>query len=541
MLFNSYAFIFAFMPAVLAGFFLLGRASRGMAIAWLIAVSLVFYAIWRPVNVLIMAPSVLINLGIARGLLRLREDPDRRIAANALLGCGIAFNLLFLAYFKYMNFAGQVLQDTFGVDLVLQQVILPLGISFITFQKIAFLVDVRAGRIQDFSLRDYALFVLFFPQLIAGPIVHYREMMPQFASLDCRPRSEDLTVGLTLFTIGLFKKVVLADGIAPEVSRVFALAHGGQEVSFVWAWLAAVGFTVQIYFDFSGYSDMALGLARLFGVKLPANFDSPLKASNIIDFWLRWHITLTRFLTAYLYNPLALWLTRRRVARRLSLLGSRHFSWGAFFQLLALPTILTMLLSGIWHGAGYTFIVWGVLHGCFLTANHAWRYLKPRWVAMSPGLAWLEKALGAALTFVAVSVAMAVFCAPDLAAAKTILSGMFGFGGLDLPAQLVNQLGRVGSLIDVGAAALGGARDLLVGCAWMMALLAVALLLPGSLDLLSQHEPALGVKQRPADTRFSRAIGQWRPSLPWAIALSAAAFAAITRLDGKSEFLYWQF
>jgi len=216
--------------------------------------------------------------------------------------------------------------------------------------------------------------VLFFPQLIAGPIVHYREMMPQFQNANCIFDKESFSVGLTLFVLGLFKKVVLADGVAAHITPIYESAAAGGAISLFPAWVAAVDFTLQIYFDFSGYTDMALGLARFFGVRLPPNFDSPLKATNIIDFWLRWHTTLTRFLTAYLYNPLVLWLTRRRFAKGLPVLGTRKPSWGAFFQLLVGPTLLTMFVSGLWHGAGYLFILWGLLHGLYLVINHAWRH-----------------------------------------------------------------------------------------------------------------------------------------------------------------------
>src|SRR6185369_18089019 len=201
-----------------------------------------------------------------------------------------------------INFLETIAHDLTGADFVMNEVVLPLGISFITFQKIAFLIDVYGRRVQSFTLGNYALFVLFFPQLIAGPIVHYREMMPQFQAAPCRFDKENLTVGLTLLSFGLFKKVVLADNIALLVTPLYEQAGNGT--SFLMAWMAAIGFTLQIYFDFSGYSDMALGLARFFGIRLPQNFDSPLRASNIVDFWLRWHMTLTRFLTGYLYNPL---------------------------------------------------------------------------------------------------------------------------------------------------------------------------------------------------------------------------------------------
>src|SRR5262249_14644600 len=317
----------------------------------------------------------------------------------AVLVGGILFNIAFLGYFKYSYFLGSAVNDVFGANLTLTQVILPLGISFITFQKIAFLVDVHAGRVSSFTLRDYGLFVLFFPQLVAGPIVHYREMMPQFHQVSCRLDSENLAVGFALFVFGLFKKVVLADGIAEHVSPIYDAAAAGQAVSLLPAWFAAVGFTLQIYFDFSGYTDMALGLARLFGVRLPANFNSPLKATSIIDFWLGWHMTLTRFLTAYIYNPLALWLTRRRMAKGLPGLGGPKPSVGSFFQLMVGPILLTMLVSGFWHGAGYLFILWGLLHGAYLSINHAWRLFGPRVWASRKAYERFMKPAGFALTF----------------------------------------------------------------------------------------------------------------------------------------------
>ncbi len=316
MLFNSYEFLFAFLPVTLLVFLLLGRASRNLALGWLIVASLIFYAWWRPINVPIIGISLAVNFTLARWL---QHTDERRSRWRVfILTLGIVFNVVFLGYFKYSNFILSAVNDLTGTDFVLIHVVLPLGISFITFQKIAFLVDVQAGRVESFTLRDYLLFVLFFPQLIAGPIVHYREMMPQFHSNPCRFDKEAMGVGLTMITFGLFKKVVLADGMASYVTPIYTLASGGAAISLIPAWVAAIGFTLQLYFDFSGYSDMAAGLARCFGVRLPLNFYSPLQAGSVIDFWSRWHVTLTRFLTAYLYNPLVLWLTRRRFAARIA-------------------------------------------------------------------------------------------------------------------------------------------------------------------------------------------------------------------------------
>jgi alginate O-acetyltransferase complex protein AlgI len=292
MLFNSYEFLCVFLPIAVTVFYALGRFSRNWSLGWLIAASLFFYAWWRPLNLLIIAPSILVNFALARQLQRLGPSTQPRLA-KWVLGFGIVFNVAFLGYFKYANFGATVANDLFGTSYSLERIVLPLGISFITFQKIALLIDAHAGRLEAFTLKDYCLFVLFFPQLIAGPIVHLRELMPQFRRCACRFNAGDVSVGLTLFAFGLFKKVCLADTLAPLAGAVYESA-AGQSVSLLPAWIAALGFTFQIYFDFSGYSDMAVGAARLFGIKLPPNFDSPIRASSIIDFWrpmctTRWH------------------------------------------------------------------------------------------------------------------------------------------------------------------------------------------------------------------------------------------------------------
>jgi D-alanyl-lipoteichoic acid acyltransferase DltB (MBOAT superfamily) len=244
MLFNSYLFIFGFLPVVLAGFYRLGAHRRDWALLWLTAASLVFYAWWRPINVLLIAPSILINYALSRALQR--TNGVHPALAKAVLLAGIVFNIGFLGYFKYLNFIAGSLNDAFGTGFVLTQLILPLGISFITFQKIAFLVDVQAGRVIQFSIRDYALFVLFFPQLIAGPIVHYREMMPQFRAAPCRFDATNAAVGLTLFCFGLAKKLVLADPLSRLVAPLYAQVAAGVPQSATEAWIAALGFTLQI-------------------------------------------------------------------------------------------------------------------------------------------------------------------------------------------------------------------------------------------------------------------------------------------------------
>jgi alginate O-acetyltransferase complex protein AlgI len=542
MLFNSYAFILAFLPLVAAVFWIVGRFSRVAALRWLIFASLVFYATWRPLNVAIILPSILVNYAIARGLLHLGQSEEWRRESRLLLIAGIACNVLFLGYFKYTNFIAGTLNDVFGTSFVLTQIILPLGISFITFQKIAFLIDVHGRRVQSFTFQEYALFVLFFPQLVAGPIVHFREMMPQFQRANCRFDPTAVAAGMTMFFVGLFKKVCFADGIAPHVSAIFAHAAQGDAVAALPALMAAVGFTLQIYFDFSGYSDMAIGIARLFGVKLPLNFDSPLKASSIIDYWLRWHITLSRFLTAYIYNPLLLWLTRRRMARGKAALGGRKMPPGAFAALVVYPTMLTMFVSGLWHGAGYTFIVWGLLHGLYLSINHAWRLAKSklRRVAEPHGERWSLS--GFVLTFASVVVAMVFFRAPDIHSALDMLKGMIGLHGIGLPPALSLQSARSGAAAQQAAAgAWWQAHDFVMLGGWLGLLLSVALLLPNCARLLAQFEPALGLRKLPwPEERWLPRIA-WTPSIKWAAATALLVVVAILRLTAQSEFLYWKF
>ena len=542
MLFNSAEFIFGFLPVTLAVFFLLGLRSRPLALGWLTLASLFFYAWWRPLNVLIIAPSIAVNYGLARLLLKQAAAGEaRQRAARWTLVAGIVFNLCFLGWFKYVNFLATIAHDLTGADFVMAEVVLPLGISFITFQKIAFLIDVHAGRIETFTLRDFFLFVLFFPQLIAGPIVHYREVMPQFDKLACRFDKMDVSVGLTLFVIGLFKKVVLADGIAAHVTPIYDAAGSG--VTFLPAWIAAIGFTLQIYFDFSGYSDMALGLARCFGVRLPANFNSPLKASSIVDFWLRWHMTLTRFLTAYLFNPLVLWLTRRRIEKRLPGLGGRQTSWSAFLQLLAGPTILTMLVSGIWHGAGYLYILWGLMHGILLSINHAWRLVGPKLWSSKASYERLMQPVGWLMTFVCVAASMVLFRSSTGTAASELLKGMVGINGMTLPQKLLDHLGPLAGLLlhVVTPTGAGTGRDLYVALAWVAGLLVVALTLPNSMQFTSRYEPAIGVKATSLGKGWFDRTFVWNPSLSWAFAVAAIAVTGIVTLGGKSEFLYWQF
>ena len=547
MLFNSYLFVFVFFPLTLAGFAVLGRLAQPRAtLTWLIVASIAFYAWWNPINILIITPSILLNYLLARALLRAGDNRPR--TALALLILGIVGNVAFLSYFKYRNFFFEVANDVAGTNFVFDHIVLPLGISFITFQKIAFLVDVYSGRVRSFTFQSYSLFVFFFPQLISGPIVHYREMMPQFERTTGRIVAEDLAIGAGLFFFGLFKKVILADGIALHVSPIYAAAANGERITLIYAWIATIGFTTQVYFDFSGYSEMALGTARCFGVRLPMNFNSPLRATSIIDFWGRWHVTLVRFLTTYVFNPMAFALTQRRLEKGLGTLAGARSLPSAFISILVVPTMLTMLLSGLWHGAGYGFIVWGLLHGCYLVVNHGWNLYRPLFWPDNQSHDRVMTPVGFILTFVAVVIAMAFFRSTTIESGFTLLQAMFGLNGVSLPFAIGNLLGAwlpVGVVLEWMSG-----KGFVLSIAWIVCLLVIAWLLPNTLQVFGRYMPALGFTavdeaqsiagSKPARSLINR-IHQYRPSISWAVATALVAAIGILALGQPTEFLYWQF
>jgi D-alanyl-lipoteichoic acid acyltransferase DltB (MBOAT superfamily) len=383
--------------------------------------SLFFYGWWDARFVGLLLGSIVFNYGA--GYLighRFLNKP------KLLTACAIISNLILLGYFKYANFFIENLNHLAGSALMTAEFILPLGISFFTFTQIAFLVDTYQGKVKEYNFIHYTLFVTYFPHLIAGPVLHHKEMMPQFAKPSTyRFSYENLLVGLTIFFIGLFKKVVAADGIAKYASPVFAAHSSGMELTFLDAWGGALCYTLQLYFDFSGYSDMAIGLSRLFGVTLPLNFHSPYKSVNIIEFWRRWHMTLSHFLRDYLYIPLG---------------GNRKGNVRRHLNLL-----LTMLLGGLWHGAGWTYVLWGGLHGCYLVINHGWQALHKRFRHKPPAKSL--HALSVLVTFLAVVVAWVVFRADNINTATAILKAMAGMNGFALPDTWLPLWGAVRAVV----------------------------------------------------------------------------------------------
>jgi alginate O-acetyltransferase complex protein AlgI len=394
MLFNSYPFIFLFLPIVLIGYFVLGRLGHLAPVIWLALASLAFYSLSNWQFVALLLGSIAFNYVIGLLLISTQLRAAPRVA---VLTVGVAGDLLVLGTFKYAGFFAANFNAIFSTGLTVE-ILLPVGISFYTFTQIAFLVDAYRGKVAHYALPHYALFVTYFPHLIAGPILHHKDMIPQFERAETkRPNPHLILCGLMIFAIGLFKKTCLADGIQPLV----ALAFGPTLPSFDQAWIGALAYTFQLYFDFSGYSDMAIGISLMFGIFLPLNFNSPYKATSIIDFWRRWHMTLSRFLRDYLYIPLG---------------GNRH---GTLLRCVNL--MLTMALGGLWHGAAWTFVAWGALHGMYLCINHAWSNFGPR---VAPRFEGAANVAALILTFLSVVVAWVLFRADSMTSALSILSRM---------------------------------------------------------------------------------------------------------------------
>ena len=511
MLFNTFGFIFVFLPTTLAGFFLLSRRCEFLGAGWLVLASLVFYAAWNPLYLWLLLGSIAFNFLIGRGL-----APNVGLlftaSRNVLLVCGVSGNLLLLGYYKYANFFIDNVNNLTGSAISFGTIILPLGISFFTFTQIAYLVDAYRLKAQEPRLLHYALFVTYFPHLVAGPILHHAEMMPQFTRYDVyRFDATRLTVGLVYFSIGLVKKVVLADGIAPFVGPVFDAAERAGHPMLLDAWSGALAYTFQLYFDFSGYSDMAIGLSWMIGIALPLNFNSPYKATSIIDFWRRWHMTLSRFLRDYLYIPLG---------------GNRYGNNRRYINLM-----LTMIIGGLWHGAGWTFVVWGGLHGAYLAVNHAWLALRGRIHVARMDRA--ENIIAWVLTFGAVVVGWVFFRAHTLAGALQILRGMVGDYGCALPS---GWLGCT-DLSQVAGTQIANGQ---LAWIWCGGLAAIALLLPNTQEIMRNHLTGI---TRPSDppNGFAATAISFSSTPLWAVFTAVLMAVGLISLPQPTSFLYFNF
>ncbi|HEX2760729.1 MAG TPA: MBOAT family protein [Rhizomicrobium sp.] len=488
--FNSYPYIAFIVLAVLAFLFLEARFPRARR-PYLLLLSYVFYAWWRADFVLLVIGSTIVNYAVGTEITR-RHAAGR--ATQALLLAGLAFNLGLISLFKYDDLFVGTANAVFGTGFPLPHFFLPLAISFFTFEQISYLVDADAGKTRNYTLLDYALFVAYFPHLIAGPIVRHNDLIPQFHAL--RPaRNNDLAAGITLFTIGLTKKTLIADNLAPFADAIFNAAGRGVALGPTDSWLGTLFFSFQIYFDFSAYSDMALGSAVMLGIRLPVNFHSPYKAASIIEFWRRWHISLSAFLRDYLYIPLG---------------GNRHGRARRYLNLF-----IAMLLGGLWHGANWTFMLWGGLHGFYLSVNHAFRRAM-RGRAVPRGLALPLHAASVALTFAATSLAWIVFRAPTLSAARNVAGGLVGLGN-----------SHVVSFSPLAAIAL----LLLFVVVWFM---------PNSMELMWRYRPALPSPYPDQPVEPAKKLS-WAPTPLNAAAYGLVCILSVLALSNLKPFIYFQF
>jgi D-alanyl-lipoteichoic acid acyltransferase DltB (MBOAT superfamily) len=510
MLFNSFSFLFVFLPLCACGYFVLARKSHQYAATWLALASLVFYGWWSVNYIPLLLGSILFNYWMGQSIGKAR-GPVRK----HWLTLAIAVNLLLLGYFKYADFFISGVNLIAATRFPALHVLLPIGISFFTFTQIAYLVDTYQGKVKEYRFIHYVLFITYFPHLIAGPVLHHAEMMPQFD----QPRNSkfsyrNFAVGLSIFAIGLAKKCLIADNLAPHAGFLFDQA---DTFSLLTAWGGVFAYAFQLYFDFSGYSDMAIGVSLLFGIHLPLNFNSPYKSANIIDFWRRWHMTLSRFLRDYLYVPLG---------------GNRKGPVRRYLNLM-----LTMLLGGLWHGAGLNFAVWGALHGLYLMINHGWNALASR--LRFPQSSPLWKVLSTALTFGAVCVAWVFFRATDFGKATLILRGMAGDFGVSLPASIGLQLGSLKPLLEQSGITffLGGGTRFIATWGWVAVAGALAFLFPNTQQIMARYKTVQGEHIVPYRADWLN----WQPSRRWAIYLGIILLGSLLSLSRPAEFLYFQF
>ncbi len=515
MLFSSNEFIFLFLPAALLGYHLLGRFGRVPMMGWLTLTSLFFYGYWNPRYLLLLVASILLNFGCARVI---ALSPAER-AKTFWLTTGVVTNIALLMWFKYLFPLLHFIRAAGWTHHEFGDVLLPLGISFFTFTQIAYLIDLRQTGGKPEGLLEYTLFVTFFPHLIAGPIIHHGQMMPQFkAQRHSALRADDMAVGVSWFLLGLGKKVLIADHFGLTASVFYAQPHAfGAQAT----WVGVLSYAIQLYFDFSGYSDMAMGLARMFSLTFPLNFNSPYKAASIIDFWQRWHITLTNYITTYVYNPLQIRVSSWRMDRGKKVSRKAQATPGGFAGMVAFPLLCTLLVAGVWHGAGLKYAIYGLLHGAYLTVNHAWRLFGPKPEAARG--AWVRRATHTAsvlLTLAAVLVSQAFFRAESTGAAVYTIGSLLGLHG---GAGLAGYADSVAQYANFTGSSLH---------AWGLIALVFAVIwgLPNTQQIMGQVEAA------DTPTRL-----RWQPNAVWGLGLMGMTALTLMVLYLSTSFLYFQF
>jgi alginate O-acetyltransferase complex protein AlgI len=510
MLFNSFSFLFLFLPPVVGIFFALARLNHQWAAGWLAVASLFFYGWWDVSYIPLLLASVVFNYWAGKCIGQAAEPFRFRWLMFA-----VAADLMLLAYFKYADFAISSVNFIAHENYPTLKVLLPVGISFFTFTQLAFLVDTYRGAVKEYRFVHYLLFVTYFPHLIAGPILHHKEMMPQFGDEKTYfPSARNWAVGLSIFGIGLAKKVLIADNLADYATFMFDKT---DTPSLFIAWGGVLAYTFQLYFDFSGYSDMAIGLSRLFGITLPLNFNSPYKARNIIDFWRRWHMTLSRFLLDYVYIPLG---------------GSRKGAGRRYVNLM-----LTMLIGGLWHGAGWNFVAWGALHGAYLIVNHAWISVAGR--LHLPAWPRVGRAASVFLTFAAVCLGWVFFRATDFSRAIDIVRGLLAMYGVGIPDSIGARLGPLRPLLEQWGVTftLGGGARFVQTYAWVALAAVISFCLPNTQQIMRRYEPALDY----TESNLAGVALAWSPNIRWAIWIGLIMTSSLLALNRPAEFLYFQF
>jgi alginate O-acetyltransferase complex protein AlgI len=502
MSFSTPTFFMFFLPVALVGFQLMGYFGRRWAVGFLTLLSVLFYYQWNHRVLVLLLVSILVNFAFSYLIARSVKRPAEQ---SFWLGAAIAANLSALCFFKYLF---PLLNFTTATGLTHRNwgsMILPLGISFFTFTQISYLIDLKQGLAQREDLLNYTFFVTFFPHLVAGPIIRLKELMPQLRE-ERRYRLDrgDLAVGLTWFTMGMFKKVMIADQISPVADAFFGHPQGTGAAS---AWLAVLTYSMQLYFDFSGYSDMAVGIARMFSIRFPLNFNSPYKATNIIDYWQRWHMTLTRFIMDYIYAPIQFRVSRSRLDQGKKVSRKATATLGGFIQMIAMPTLVTMFLAGVWHGAGIRFLLYGLLHGTYITINHLWRIFVP---AESRLKKIVNVPVSVGITYVAVLVGEVFFRSNSMRDVGSVLAdmaGRHGPGRLWAPGQTLVVLG----------------------------LLAVVWLMPNTQEILGETQ------ENDMPNWSLLPTVRWSLTLPWWIATSLTFAVSMFYSTASTTFLYFQF
>ena len=482
MLFNSYIFIFAFLPIAVGGYFLLGKWQGGrFANAWLVLASLFFYGYWNIHYLPLLLISILMNYAFGALIMRYSQESQGILTSRLFFSLGMLFDLGLLGYFKYMDFFIKNMNRLFSTQVDLLNIVLPLGISFFSITQMVYLIGVyfyREGR-EHRNFVNYCLFVSFFPHLLAGPILYHKDMMRQFDDVSKRSvQWDNMAKGMSLFIVGLFKKVVIADSFIITISNGFSHA---EQLTLVSGWVAALSFFFQMYYDFSGYSDMAVGAAKMMNIDIPINFNSPFHARNLIEFWSRWHISLTSTITAYIYTPLVMSFKKVTLAKSM------------------MATFVTMVIIGIWHGAGWTYVVFGAVHGIALGINTVWKRCKLP----------MPRSLSHALTLLFVMVTCVLFRATSLSNAGDVLAAMIGMHGIVWP-------GHIG-----GEWVFSPHSPVFMGLSWMILLLAV-----------------LGVSFGPNSNEL---VERLRPTVYWAAVLAAGFVFSVLHFTQVTEFLYFQF